>query len=319
MTFLASLLIAMSSIAPSPTASEQASETVTRVTRSEGFRISDEFLPVLPYLDCLSFSSGVPVFRNGLPIKPTVEKGSSCARHRDAAARNANEKLRQKGIRSGEERRARVEAFLREADARFGPQRPRRFQMPPQIARQVSPYVGCRLRGGSCQTERTNAMADADAALAAAGTMGAEERKAFIARTLGEIDLFTGGIVPVSAAPVGDINRLQERAFGTGISFEMDSAVAPGVRRYSDCLTRASQRQPQARETITGIAQRAIAECKATRNQSMAEADAALAAKPGWKDKAKREAEVRSAFDNTDASTLKLAQDTEAHFSKMRR
>ena len=45
----------------------------------------------------------------------------------------------------------------------------------------------------------------------------------------------------------------------------------------------------------------------------MAEADVAWQ-KPGWEDPNKRAAEIKSAFDNTDASARKMAREIEEYF-----
>jgi hypothetical protein len=60
-----------------------------------------------------------------------------------------------------------------------------------------------------------------------------------------------------------------------------------------------------------------ITACKGARASAMVEANAALAAKPGWESEAKRSAEVTSDFDNTDASARKLARETDAYFGRV--
>ena len=174
-----------------PATKPQDAIRTTVVTRSEPFPIPPEFIPaVIPYLNCLSFSAGIPVRRNGRELKPTVATGGSCAAERAKAATNSEASLRQSGVRNADERRRRVEAFLQRADAEFGQQRPTRLTLPPEIRAEVSPYVTCRLSGAACVGERTKAATDAEAALVRAGTLSAEQRRAFINGVFNEIDRF---------------------------------------------------------------------------------------------------------------------------------
>jgi hypothetical protein len=71
--------------------------------------------------------------------------------------------------------------------------------------------------------------------------------------------------------------------------------------------------------TLSVGTENAIAACKVTRLAAMADADAALAAKSEWANKTKRDAEIASDFDNTDASARKVARETDAYMSRMSR
>jgi hypothetical protein len=109
----------------------------------------------------------------------------------------------------------------------------------------------------------------------------------------------------------------RDKAIATGIDFDMDFAVAPAVQKYSDCLATRRPMVINGDPTQTIATETAISACKATRAAAMAEANDALAAKPGWESITKRNAEVTSDFDNTDASARKIARETDAYFGRV--
>ena len=135
--------------------------------------------------------------------------------------------------------------------------------------------------------------------------------------------LLLGGSLPMQEArPVrlGSPDQIiipmgPEVVVGTGLDFDMDAGVGPAVDEYRACLGNKDRHQGPR----LGAAIRAIAKCKKAREKAMMEADSALTREPGWSLKSKRDGEVKAAFDNTDASYVKMARETDAYFQRTNR
>jgi hypothetical protein len=125
-----------------------------------------------------------------------------------------------------------------------------------------------------------------------------------------------GGALLSSTAAVG---QSPDGTIATGISFEMEAVLAPVVEKYAHCVNDHRPMVINGTPTLSQATETGIAACKAARSSAMAEADAILAAKPGWESKSKRDGEITSDFDNTDASARKLARDTDAYFGRTSR
>ena len=81
--------------------------------------IPDELAPaVVPYMNCLHASLGVSVSneRGVVPPPPGISRGSDCADYRKRAQAYGEQLLRRLGVRSRDERAARVDATLRNMD-----------------------------------------------------------------------------------------------------------------------------------------------------------------------------------------------------------
>jgi hypothetical protein len=128
-------------------------------------------------------------------------------------------------------------------------------------------------------------------------------------------------IAAMGPDPVVANSMEQAKALGypTGISVEMEAAIVPAIERYTRCVSRNMRRVYVSPSDVTRDTEQGIAKCSTERSSAIAEADVALAGQPGWSSKAKRDAEINAAFDSTDASSRKLARETEAFMRKPRR
>ena len=105
----------------------------------------------------------------------------------------------------------------------------------------------------------------------------------------------------------------QDNSIATGIDFDFDESIASSIKKYDYCLSKHRPMVINGEPSHSAAIERAIAACKKTRTELVAEAEAALAGTPAWADPAKRRAEVTSTFDNVDASGRKLARETDAY------
>jgi len=121
------------------------------------------------------------------------------------------------------------------------------------------------------------------------------------------------GAVLTSGAAFAQSN---DGTIATGIDFELEAAVVPAVEKYSHCLNTNRPMVINGHPTLLVATETAIVACRSARASAMAEADAILASRPGWESKSKRDAEITSDFDNTDASARKLARDTDAYLGR---
>ena len=97
------------------------------------------------------------------------------------------------------------------------------------------------------------------------------------------------------------------------LGVEMEKELSPSVQRYSACLRERSPSQQNAMNIVKD-ARRAIKLCAAVRAEAIAEADTALAEKPGWRDRERRLRSINTTFTQVDASHLHLAEETSAWF-----
>jgi hypothetical protein len=103
-------------------------------------------------------------------------------------------------------------------------------------------------------------------------------------------------------------------SIATGIDFEFEASLMPVLQKYSGCVDPHRPLINNGNPSLTAATEAGIAACKAARAAAMLEADAILAKQRGWESKTKRDAEIVSDFDNTDASARKVARETDAHF-----
>ena len=115
---------------------------------------------------------------------------------------------------------------------------------------------------------------------------------------------------------VDEIVKLRDNAVATGISFDYEEAIAPAVNEYSDCLNSTRTKRYESASEIPRNAERAIRKCAKARTAAMGKADALLSRQTGWELQAKREAEIKTTFDNIDASSLKLAEETAKYIER---
>ncbi len=99
----------------------ESSEPVTRVPDVVigSHNVPDELVPALiPFMNCLAASSGIPVVSNGRPVPPPpgITRGSDCRASRQQAQLRGDQILRRLGVENGEQRRIRVETALVSAE-----------------------------------------------------------------------------------------------------------------------------------------------------------------------------------------------------------
>lgn len=125
-------------------------------------------------------------------------------------------------------------------------------------------------------------------------------------------------VVAASATLVTpSLAQQSDRSIATGIDFELEASLVPVIEKYSACVNAHRPMVINGSPTVTESTETAIAACKAERAAAMREADAVLAKQPGWENKSKRDAEIISDFDNTDASARKIARETDAYFHRV--
>ncbi len=119
MSMLAPALLLLALVGQDPKV--ESGEPVARVPDMVigSHNVPDELVPALiPFMNCLAASSGIPVISNGRPVPPPpgITRGSDCGASRQQAQLRGDQILRRLGVEDGEQRRVRVEAALVNAE-----------------------------------------------------------------------------------------------------------------------------------------------------------------------------------------------------------
>jgi hypothetical protein len=126
------ILLAFLLAAADPPPSPLPPPVIRREVMTGRFDIPDALVPVIvPYVQCLNASAGIPVYRGNrealIPPPPGIDRGSDCSGIRRKALEQGDRLLKAAGHRDSAERRALVEHTLQQADD-FVP----KAQVPPQ-------------------------------------------------------------------------------------------------------------------------------------------------------------------------------------------
>jgi hypothetical protein len=114
-------IAAVAAADPPPPPVEVRVPVIRRDVMTSRFEIPDELVPaVVPYMQCLNASAGIPVYRGNrealIPPPPGIARGSDCSGMRKQALERGDALLKAAGHRDAAERRALVERTLRQAD-----------------------------------------------------------------------------------------------------------------------------------------------------------------------------------------------------------
>ncbi|MEA3000529.1 MAG: hypothetical protein QOH04_201 [Sphingomonadales bacterium] len=114
-------IAAIAAADPPPPPVEVRVPVIRRDVMTGRFEIPDELVPaVVPYMQCLNASAGIPVYRGNrealIAPPPGITKGSDCSGMRKQAAKTADKLLKARGHRDAAERHALIARVLGEAD-----------------------------------------------------------------------------------------------------------------------------------------------------------------------------------------------------------